>query len=180
MSYNLSSLVVRFILSSQNDFHVGGVGYEADLVFLVDSSASVGADNFYNEIKFIRSKISTSRRNHPLCYKHSKKLKLFWRMSDAFSNGPDPDAILKIRPDPTDFAEILNLDPENILASGPGRETRVFWDFNIFSLMLNGFTESYWRISRCHTTPPGWSSSRTAQLTRFTQTSLNPNCLGFN
>ena len=25
-----------------------------DLVFLVDSSASVGADNFYNEIKFIR------------------------------------------------------------------------------------------------------------------------------
>ena len=99
-------------------------------------------------------------------------------MSDAFSNGPDPDAILKIRPDPTDFAEILNLDPENILASGPGRETRVFWDFNIFSLMLNGFTESYWRTSQCHTTPPGWSSSRTAQLTRFTQTSLNPNCLG--
>jgi von Willebrand factor type A domain len=31
-----------------------GEGLEADLVFLVDSSASVGADNFYNEIKFIR------------------------------------------------------------------------------------------------------------------------------
>ncbi|XP_023320541.1 sushi, von Willebrand factor type A, EGF and pentraxin domain-containing protein 1 [Eurytemora carolleeae] len=31
-----------------------GDNYEADLVFLVDSSASVGADNFYNEIKFIR------------------------------------------------------------------------------------------------------------------------------
>ena len=29
-------------------------GVEADLVFLVDSSASVGATNFYNEIKFIR------------------------------------------------------------------------------------------------------------------------------
>ena len=27
---------------------------EVDLVFLVDSSASVGSDNFYNEIKFIR------------------------------------------------------------------------------------------------------------------------------
>ena len=25
-----------------------------DLLFLVDSSASVGAENFYNEIKFIR------------------------------------------------------------------------------------------------------------------------------
>ena len=31
-----------------------GEGLEADLVFLVDSSASVGAENFYNEIKFIR------------------------------------------------------------------------------------------------------------------------------
>ena len=30
------------------------LGSEADLVFLVDSSASVGAENFYNEIKFIR------------------------------------------------------------------------------------------------------------------------------
>ena len=29
-------------------------GVETDLVFLVDSSASVGAENFYNEIKFIR------------------------------------------------------------------------------------------------------------------------------
>lgn len=27
---------------------------EADLVFLVDSSASVGAENFHNEIKFVR------------------------------------------------------------------------------------------------------------------------------
>ena len=27
---------------------------QAELVFLVDSSASVGSDNFYNEIKFIR------------------------------------------------------------------------------------------------------------------------------
>ena len=32
---------------------------EADLVFLVDSSASVGADNFRNEIKFVR-KVSES------------------------------------------------------------------------------------------------------------------------
>ena len=30
--------------------HVG----QTELVFLVDSSASVGSDNFYNEIKFIR------------------------------------------------------------------------------------------------------------------------------
>ena len=34
---------------------------EADLVFLVDSSASVGADNFRNEIKFVR-KVSESVR----------------------------------------------------------------------------------------------------------------------
>ena len=27
---------------------------ETDLVFLVDSSASVGAENFHNEIKFVR------------------------------------------------------------------------------------------------------------------------------
>ena len=27
---------------------------ESDIVFLVDSSASVGAQNFYNEIKFIK------------------------------------------------------------------------------------------------------------------------------
>ena len=34
---------------------------EADLVFLVDSSASVGADNFHNEIKFVR-KVSESTK----------------------------------------------------------------------------------------------------------------------
>ncbi len=32
----------------------GGRDRKADIVFLVDSSASVGAANFYNEIKFIR------------------------------------------------------------------------------------------------------------------------------
>ena len=35
---------------------------EADLVFLVDSSASVGADNFRNEIKFVRKVSESARR----------------------------------------------------------------------------------------------------------------------
>ena len=37
---------------------------EADLVFLVDSSASVGADNFYNEIKFIRKLLADFTVSH--------------------------------------------------------------------------------------------------------------------
>ena len=35
-----------------------------DLVFLVDSSASVGADNFYNEIKFIRKLLADFTVSH--------------------------------------------------------------------------------------------------------------------
>ena len=37
---------------------------EADLVFLVDSSASVGAENFYNEIKFIRKLLADFTVSH--------------------------------------------------------------------------------------------------------------------
>ena len=37
---------------------------EVDLVFLVDSSASVGADNFYNEIKFIRKLLADFTVSH--------------------------------------------------------------------------------------------------------------------
>ena len=41
-----------------------GSGQEADLVFLVDSSASVGAENFYNEIKFIRKLLADFTVSH--------------------------------------------------------------------------------------------------------------------
>ena len=41
-----------------------GSGLEADLVFLVDSSASVGAENFYNEIKFIRKLLADFTVSH--------------------------------------------------------------------------------------------------------------------
>ena len=43
---------------------VSGSGLEADLVFLVDSSASVGAENFYNEIKFIRKLLADFTVSH--------------------------------------------------------------------------------------------------------------------
>ena len=43
--------------------HVG----QTELVFLVDSSASVGSDNFYNEVKFIRKvKLRTMNMDHSL------------------------------------------------------------------------------------------------------------------
>ena len=37
-----------------------------DLVFLVDSSASVGSQNFYNEIKFIRKVKTVSKTTNNL------------------------------------------------------------------------------------------------------------------
>ena len=46
----LSTSAAAFMLF----YCASGRGGEADLVFLVDSSASVGAETFYNEIKFIR------------------------------------------------------------------------------------------------------------------------------
>ena len=39
---------------------------QTELVFLVDSSASVGSDNFYNEIKFIRKVPNISKSQKPL------------------------------------------------------------------------------------------------------------------
>lgn len=46
---HLGSILKRCVARLRNHPH-----QEVDLVFLVDSSASVGAENFYNEIKFIK------------------------------------------------------------------------------------------------------------------------------
>ena len=45
---------------------------QAELVFLVDSSASVGSDNFYNEIKFIRKVCHFTTFTILVCYGGTK------------------------------------------------------------------------------------------------------------
>ena len=56
----------RFDQPPHVSYHVlsAGPSAEADLVFLVDSSASVGAENFYNEIRFIRKLLADFTVSH--------------------------------------------------------------------------------------------------------------------
>lgn len=49
--------VTKLRMNTEGGGGGGGAQQELDLLFLVDSSASVGAENFYNEIKFIKKVI---------------------------------------------------------------------------------------------------------------------------